>query len=272
MIQYAAMKPQAPILIVSLLCSAALVAQGDTPATVTPEWVRAEIARQVAAATNALYQTINLRENRQPQPGHDRQLDDSRKERDAQREALLQIQKELRRQREERQKQRERYERSLLEPPLPLAQAVEKSKKKDPQGYYALAIIYAKGEEVTQDDETAHDWLDKAAAADYGNAVFVKAMFTEFTMSGRDNQNRVNEYSLLQSYTGVFWPRFARAQNKLSFLNDADVDKVKAEYERAIKLGVTAAKDELARFSGEVDEARKRAKNAASVQSAFQAP
>ena len=29
------------------------------PATVTPEWVREEIARQVAAATNALYLTIN---------------------------------------------------------------------------------------------------------------------------------------------------------------------------------------------------------------------
>lgn len=42
----------------ALLCLAAGIASGDTPATVTPEWVREEIARQVAAATNALYLTI----------------------------------------------------------------------------------------------------------------------------------------------------------------------------------------------------------------------
>ena len=39
--------------------SFASVAADPAPATVTPEWVREEIARQVAAATNALYLTIN---------------------------------------------------------------------------------------------------------------------------------------------------------------------------------------------------------------------
>ena len=91
--------------------SLSVIGADRAPATVTPEWVREEIARQVAAATNALYLTINygttnlaeIARIEREQEERRRKWEASRREREEKRKELLKIQKQLREERERRE-------------------------------------------------------------------------------------------------------------------------------------------------------------------------
>ena len=63
-----------------------------------------------------------------------------------------------------------RSDSKLLEPLMPFTEAVEKAKNGNPQGFYALAIHYAKGEEIEQDSVKARYFLQQACEANYGKA------------------------------------------------------------------------------------------------------
>ena len=150
----------------------------------------------------------------------------------------------------------------LLEPLLPFAEAVEKAKAGNPQGYYALAIHYAKGEVVEHNAETAWQFLQKADPANYSNAVFVATMLTEESARpGLLRRGRDSEKIHIYAGTGGWRGGFQKAG--LTLTNSADVAAIRAGYERAFRLGVSAATNELARFERRVsaaqDEAKKRA-------------
>lgn len=149
----------------------------------------------------------------------------------------------------------------LLEPLLPFAEAVDKAKRGCPQGYYALALHYAKGVEIERDVEVARQFLQKADSANYGNAVFVLAMLNEMELFG----NLAHRYSLMRNteaariakYTGV---PVSSYKGTLSFTNKTDVALVRTGYERAISLGVSEATNELVRFERRLAKEQAKAK------------
>lgn len=172
-----------------------------------------------------------------------------------------------------------------LEPLLPFAEAIEKAKNGDPQGCYALAIHYAKGEEIDRDTEKARLFLKEAAAADYGNAVLVDTICLE--QSSVEERVVVGRLGRLgpsvTGYAGTgFFYSFGRYE-KHSLTNSADVAAIRAGYERAFRLGVSAATNELARFEQRLeaanaeakrrsDEARQKIDNAALAKSVLNIP
>lgn len=148
----------------------------------------------------------------------------------------------------------DRQQPQLLEPLLPFAEAVEKAKANDPQGWYALAIYYAKGEEIQWDKNNARQCLQKAYDMNYSNAVFVATLLDAYELQESGSHNQIRSYQpILSSYTG-FGFSFVFSTNSLSIANAADIAKIRAGYERAFKLGVSAATNELARFEQRINE------------------
>lgn len=167
---------------------------------------------------------------------------------------------------------RQQQQSQLLEPLLPFAEAVEKAKTNDPQGWYALAIHYAKGKEIERDTQRARQFLQKAYNMNYSNAVFVATLLDECKIRESESSYQQSYPPNLSHYTGI---RFGLvfSTNSLWIANAADVAKIRAGYERAFKLGVSAATNELARFEQRVKayqekaakentEAERKAKNA----------
>lgn len=85
--------------------SLSVIGADRAPATVTPEWVREEIARQVAAATNALYLTINYgTTNAAEIAEQERQWEERKKKWEARREEWEKRMSELRQRKAAREK------------------------------------------------------------------------------------------------------------------------------------------------------------------------
>ena len=142
----------------------------------------------------------------------------------------------------------------LLEPLLAFPEAVEKANSGNPQGYYALAIHYAKGEVIERNAETARQFLQKANDLNYSNAVFVATMLLERRFP--ETHNIYDQRVPLSEYTGVHQLTVAYG---MSLTNATDVAKIRAGYERAIRLGVSIATNELARFERRVEAAQESA-------------
>lgn len=172
----------------------------------------------------------------------------------------------------------------LLEPLLPFSEAVEKAKAGNAQGWYALAIHYAKGEEVDRDYQKTCQFMQKACHMNYSNAVFVAAMMLEAdycaTPKGGFAMPPIDRYVCEEFSQWVERKQLRRslqlakdsllaAKNKtpaqsmeqsLSLTNAADVATIRAEYERAFSLGVTVATNELARFERRISSYQEEAK------------
>ena len=170
---------------------------------------------------------------------------------------------------------RQQQQSQLLETLLPFAEAVEKAKANDPQGWYALAIHYAKGKEIERDTQRVRQFLQKAYDMNYSNAVFVATLLDERNLRNRPELIFLRELYKpnLSHYADIDFFAFVSPINSLSITNAADVAKIRAGYERAFKLGVSAATNELARFEQRVKayqekaakentEAERKAKNA----------
>lgn len=164
---------------------------------------------------------------------------------------------------EEGKKPREGKKHRLLEPLLPFAEAVEKAKAGNPQGYYALAIHYAKGEAIERDSKKARKFIQKAAAADYGNAVLVDTICLEQSSVTEKERFCAVSFSAADlkpychGYIGTSWlTPFSDERGKHSLTNSADVAAIRAGYERAFNLGVSVATNELARFERRVEAAQ----------------
>ena len=152
-----------------------------------------------------------------------------------------------------------RSDSQLLEPLIPFVEAVEKAKNGTPQGFYALAIHYAKGEEIEHDSDKARYFLQKACEANYGNAVFVSAMLAEYDCQSETGRSFRSSYDMnvdLCGYTGINDRQWAPSLQK-SFINALDVATVRAGYEHAINLGVSVATNELARFERRMENVLK---------------
>ena len=153
---------------------------------------------------------------------------------------------------------RQQQQSQLLEPLLPFAEAVEKAKANDPQGWYALAIHYAKGEEIQWDRNNARQCLQKAYEMNYSNAVFVATLLDECKLRESGSRflssllNRSESYRPNLSHYADTRLAFVSPINSLWITNAADVAKIRAGYERAFKLGVSAATNEIARFEQRV--------------------
>ena len=155
----------------------------------------------------------------------------------------------------------------LLEELMPFADAVPKAKVNDGAGLYAVAIHYAKGKEIEQDNSKAAKYLQKAVDVNYSNAVFIAAMVAESRLStsvGAESGPMLRRGGLgngdvrpdSQLYTdGVSLWCFTQgnAGNQTSFTNNVDVAAVSAMYKKAFGLGVAAATNELARFEKRVE-------------------
>jgi len=158
-------------------------------------------------------------------------------------------------------------EAKLLERLIPFAEAASKAKNSDGAGCYAVALHYALGKEIEADNAKATKYLAKAVEAQYPAALFVEAMAAEerlstrvedpatrFGLLGRSNMGEGYVHPNVGDYTGGAnaWQFNTGKQSTASFTNAAEVAGVKARYETAIKLGVHAATNELARFEKRV--------------------
>lgn len=159
----------------------------------------------------------------------------------------------------------ENKQHRLLEPLLPFAEAVEKAKSGDPQGFYALAIHCAKGEAIDLDLAKARQFMQKASDMNYSNAVFVVAMLLDAdSATAKDcNSPASSTTPRINQYLGDTHFRVWQHRPSLSVTNEVDVAKIRAGYERAINLGVSVATNELARFERRVEAAQSKAKKEA---------
>lgn len=171
----------------------------------------------------------------------------------------------------------------LLEPLLPFSEAVEKAKSGNAQGWYSLAIHYAKGKEIDRDFEKACQFMQKASDMNYSNAVFVAAMMLEadwatpegglvmppidryvceeFSQCVEKKQMRRSLQLLKDSIRAAKNMTPAQSMERsLSLTNAADVATIRAGYERAFSLGVTVATNELARFERRISSYQEEVK------------
>ena len=147
----------------------------------------------------------------------------------------------------------------LLETLLPFSEAVEKAKAGNAQGWYALAVHYAKGVEIKLDIEKARQFMKKANDMNYSNAVFVATMLLEAdSATATDCNNGLTPH--INRYLGdAHFPVWS-SRPSLSLTNAADIATIRAGYERAFSLGVFAATNELARFERRVSSFQEEAK------------
>lgn len=172
----------------------------------------------------------------------------------------------------------------LLEPLLPFSEAVEKAKSGNAQGWYSLAIHYAKGEEIDGDSKKACQFMQKASDMNYSNAVFVATMLLEADCAIPSDGHLSLAFALAfdrempdtYGYVGVTFPT-KRQPTTHSITNATDIANIRAGYERAFSLGVSAATNELARFERRVsswqakvkriaDEKKRKAENAKMIE------
>jgi len=150
-----------------------------------------------------------------------------------------------------------------LEPLLPFSEAVEKAKSGNPQGWYALAIHYTKGEEVDCDYEKAYQFMQRASDMNYSNAVFVATLLLEAdcktpTKDGRSKFETppIDGYVDAPFSSGLIHRRISQGISEISngrqpshsITNASDIATIRAGYERAFSLGVSDATNALARF------------------------
>lgn len=159
----------------------------------------------------------------------------------------------------------------LPEPLIPIEEALALAEKGEGKGYYQLAVRYAKGDGVVEDDETAAKFLKKAYDARYPRAVFAVALGIENTLRTYvDAEVCPSCRELLgvtfrgQSLFEVFElkpvSRLPWSGISSGITNEVYVARVKDDYDMARKLGIAAAEKELARFESRIALARAQIK------------
>ena len=137
----------------------------------------------------------------------------------------------------------------------PFKEALEKSKAGEGEGFFALALHYAKGDEVKCKEEYCQPMIEKAASLGFKIAILVKVMRDEPYFAAHDDmywrlRKAGCESPDTESYLGASY-RYPWV-SKYSITNENDVATICAEYERLYSLGVEVATNELARFKKNV--------------------
>ena len=136
----------------------------------------------------------------------------------------------------------------LLEELVPLEEAMALAKEGKGKGFYQLALRYARGEGLPQDNATAYRMLCKARDADYAHAVLVEGLCDE-KLLGIAREGRFFVPTLLpvlHSYCGADFTD-GRAWDDRDFLTNAvAVARVMGKYEKAKRLGALVATNQIA--------------------------
>lgn len=133
----------------------------------------------------------------------------------------------------------------LLEELVPLEEAMALAKAGKGKGFYQLALRYARGEELPQDDAAAYRMLCKARDADYAHAVLVEGLCDEKRLhDGRGYSGFAPR--VLHSYCGADFTD-GRDWGDRDFLTNAvAVARVMGKYEKAKRLGALVATNQIA--------------------------
>lgn len=137
----------------------------------------------------------------------------------------------------------------LLEPLMPLKDAILLAKKGDPKGYYQLAMRYSAGDELPDNNKTAIVLLNKAVEGKYPNAVFVDALLYNGLLA--DNLGMGFTIGGCKKEIEVFFgSKIFLDRRSLKDSQSELYEKVKKKYEMASRLGIAQAKLYLERIEG----------------------
>lgn len=133
----------------------------------------------------------------------------------------------------------------LLEELVPLEEAMALAKAGKGKGFYQLALRYARGEELPQDDAAAYRMLCKARDADYAHAVLVEGLCDEKRLhDGRGYSGFAPR--VLHSYCGADFTDGRDWGDHDSLTNAVVVARVMGKYEKAKRLGTLVATNQIA--------------------------
>ena len=133
----------------------------------------------------------------------------------------------------------------LLEELVPLEEAMALAKAGKGKGFYQLALRYARGEELPQDDAAAYRMLCKARDADYAHAVLVEGLCDEKRWhDGRGYSGFAPR--VLHSYCGADFTDGRDWGDHDSLTNAVAVARVMGKYEKAKRLGTLVATNQIA--------------------------
>lgn len=133
----------------------------------------------------------------------------------------------------------------LLEELVPLEEAMALAKAGKGKGFYQLALRYARGEGLPQDDVAAYRMLCKARDADYAHAVLVEGLCDEKRLhDGRGYSGFAPR--VLHSYCGADFTDGRDWGDHDSLTNAVAVARVMGKYEKAKRLGTLVATNQIA--------------------------
>lgn len=134
----------------------------------------------------------------------------------------------------------------LLEELVPLEEAMALAKAGKGKGFYQLALRYARGEGLPQDNATAYRMLCKARDADYAHAVLVEGLCDEKLLCTDRGYSGFSQKRVLHSYCGTDFTD-GRAWDDRDFLTNAvAVARIMGKYEKAKRLGALVATNQIA--------------------------
>lgn len=133
----------------------------------------------------------------------------------------------------------------LLEELVPLEEAMALAKAGKGKGFYQLALRYARGEGLPQDNATAYRMLCKARDADYAHAVLVEGLCDEKRLHGGRGYSGFAP-RVLHSYCGADFTDGRDWGDHDSLTNAVAVARVMGKYEKAKRLGTLVATNQIA--------------------------
>lgn len=132
---------------------------------------------------------------------------------------------------------------------MPFEAAVDKAKAGDAAGLCSLAIHYAKGEVVKGDADLAMDYLEKAAAKEYPQALLLLGAVL------------CRDYFVANKIAGVSPWSFRMEWNFSSRKRGEDSSKALEAYRRAVAAGLPQATNAIARLEGRIEKERSDKEN-----------
>lgn len=134
----------------------------------------------------------------------------------------------------------------LLEELVPLEEAMALAKAGKGKGFYQLALRYARGEGLPQDDVAAYRMLCKARDADYAHAVLVEGLCDEKLLCTDRGYSGFSQKRVLRSYCGADFTDGRAWGDHDSLTNAVAVARVMGKYEKAKRLGTLVATNQIA--------------------------
>ena len=127
----------------------------------------------------------------------------------------------------------------LLEPQIPISEAMDLAKDGNGKGFYQLAIRYAQGNELPKDNAAAYKMLCKACDVNYANAILVEGICDEGNL--RDGASGCSSPSTYK-YCGA---SFSRGWKDEWLTNEVAFARVMKKYEKARDLGALVATNQI---------------------------